>query len=168
MKGERRCIILNFEKFPFPKQIWKVYIFLEFWITKRFQKCDSFKYTFFSEKFQKLSKFSIFHFFEVRVHFFRQNFQKISIFFDFSWKTIHFVNFSRIFKIFPVRVHFFGNIFRKFQNFRFFMKKHPLCELFLNFQNLKLSIMMLSPRSKQNQQADSLVDSFEKISKTKH
>ena len=39
------------------------------------------------------------------------------------------------------------------------MKKHPLCELFLNFQNLKLSIMMLSPRSKQNQQADSLVDS---------
>ena len=100
MKGERRCIILNFEKFQFSKQIWKVYIFLEFWITKRFQKCASFKYTFFSEKFQKLSKFSIFHFF---------------------WSTGTF---------------FFGKNFRKFQNFRFFMKNHTLCELFSNFQNL--------------------------------
>jgi hypothetical protein len=100
MKGERRCIILNFEKFQFSKQIWKVYIFLEFWITKRFQKCDSFKYTFFSEKFQKLSTFSVFHFLKYHGYI------------------------------------FFGKNSRKFQNFRFFMKNHTLCELFSNFQNL--------------------------------
>ena len=103
------------------------------------------------------SNFQNLSFFKVRAHFFGKNFRKFQNFRFIMKKHSLFSNFQNIFQV--PRVHFFGKNFGKFQNFRFFMKKPQLCELFSNFQNLKLSIMMFSPSSKQNQQTDSLVDS---------
>ena len=95
------------------------------------------------------SNFQNLSFFKVRAHFFWQKFQKISKFSIYHEKTFTFLEFSKYLS--STTGTFFRQKFWKISKFSIFHEKTSLCELFLNFQNLKLSIMMFSPSSKQNQ-----------------